>query len=865
MNKQKTQESCMNAPDISRYKTPITIVLIILFSLLALWIRLIPEPALVSDAGVNLLGNDPWYNLRQIEATSANFPGYAWYDPMSLYPSGMPIYWGPLFIQIIAFIGILVGAATRPELMYVASLVPPLMAVAMVPTMYFLGKSLTDRKTGLIASLFIAVVSGQYLYRSLFGFVDHHIAEVLFSTLFCLLYILTLKFTAGRRIDPKDPETLKNPVIFGLIAGIAYVLGLMVMPTMVLFALIVAAFTLVQFIWDFYRETPSEYLLLANGVTFGTAIIGTLLFGLHHDSLSLSRYSITHVYAYLALILASGILYAFTRYFSGKQKALFPLSVILTAAVGSLALFFVSPDIFQTLIGGVFQFFGEQAETLTVQEARPWELASAWSTFHFGFILMVGGIGVVLYKNFRNEHPAHIFVLVWSIVVLFSTIRHVRYEYYLAVNIALLGALFIAFLLDLARDDIAALLSGRPAEQEVSQPQKKKKKAAPPPVKPRVKNPLTLAVAAGGVILGVLFITSSFSTSVGIADSVGGGIDADWMETLRWMEANTPDPGVDYYGIFERGTYQYPEQSYGVISWWDYGHWITFVAGRIPTANPFQSGVAGPDGAAAFFIRASEAESSAELTRLNTRYIITDFPMDDAISGKFWAMATWYNSTLGGAPYTRYLISLDTASGQSEVVGLHTAAYFRTMVARLHNFDGSMVEPAEVYYIEYSDEAAAGTSLPVITNVRTLPPLEASAAVAAYNAQAAPGSHAGVFSPLLINPVEKVPALHHYRLVHESPTSVLSGETPNLQYVKVFEFVPGATIPGEGIIEVDMVTNTGRTFTYRQESENGRFVVPYATSGSSYDVMSTGPYRIAGTGVTIEVSESAVMRGFVIS
>ncbi|MBN1195465.1 MAG: oligosaccharyl transferase, archaeosortase A system-associated [Methanomicrobiaceae archaeon] len=855
----------MNAPDISRYKTPIIIVLIILFSLLALWIRLIPEPALVSDAGVNLLGNDPWYNLRQIEATSANFPGYAWYDPMSLYPSGMPIYWGPLFIQITAFIGILVGASTRPELMHVASLVPPIMATAMVPTMYFLGKSLTDRKTGLIASLFIAVITGQYLYRSLFGFVDHHIAEVLFSTLFCLLYILTLKNSAGRRIDPKDPETFKKPVIFGFIAGIAYVIGLMVMPTMVLFALIVAAFTLVQFIWDFYRETPSDYLLLVNGVIFGTAIIGTLLFGLKHDALSLSRYSIVHVYAYLALILASGILYAFSRYFSGKQKALLPLSVIVTAGVGSLALFLVSPDIFQTLIGGVFQFFGEQAETLTVQEARPWELSSAWSTFNFGFILMAGGIGVVLYKNFRNEHPDHIFVLVWSIVILFSTIRHVRYEYYLAVNIALLSALFIAYLLDLARDDISGLLRGHPAEKDViSQPQKKKKKAAtPPPVKARLKNPLTFAVAVAGVILGVLFFSSSLTSSVNIADSVGGGIDSDWMETLRWMEANTPDPGVDYYAIYERSTYQYPDQSYGVISWWDYGHWITFVAGRIPTANPFQSGVSGPDGAAAFFIRASEAESSAQLTRLNARYIITDFPMDDAINGKFWAMATWYNSSLGGAPYTQFLISLDAASGQSEVVGLHTAAYFRTILARLHNFDGSMVEPAEVLYIEYSSKA--GMPAPVISNYRILPPGEASAAVAAYNAQAAPGSHAGVFSQLPINPVEKVPALHRYRLVHESPTSVLSGEKPNLQYVKVFEFVPGATIPGEGIIEVDVVTNLGRTFTYRQESENGMFVVPYATSGSPYDVMTTGPYRIRGTGVTIEVPESAVMQGRVIS
>ena len=57
----------------------------------------------------------------------------------------------------------------------------------------------------------------------------------------------------------------------------------------------------------------------------------------------------------------------------------------------------------------------------------------------------------------------------------------------------------------------------------------------------------------------------------------------------------------------------------------------------------------------------------------------------------------------------------------------------------------------------------------------------------------------------------------------------------------------GAHISGDGIIELPLVTNTGRTFIYQQKSENGAFVVPYSTLGNPYDVRATGQYHIVGT------------------
>jgi len=41
------------------------------------------------------------------------------------------------------------------------------------------------------------------------------------------------------------------------------------------------------------------------------------------------------------------------------------------------------------------------------------------------------------------------------------------------------------------------------------------------------------------------------------------------------------------------------------------------------------------------------------------------------------------------------------------------------------------------------------------------------------------------------------------------------------------KFVPGAGIQGEVTIEVTVLTNTGRTVIYRQESREGEFIVPW--------------------------------------
>ena len=859
--------------ELKNRQTQLVIGLVILFSIFALWLRLLPLFNMGNIDVLNMVASDdPLYNLRQVEQILANFPNYAWYDPMSLFPTGTTIYWGPLFPTIIAIVCLITGASTRPEIISTGLLIPPVMGMLMVAIMYFVGKTCGDWKTGLLASGFTAVVSGQFFYRSFYGYMDHHIAEVLFSAIFCLLYMYAIYTEKDAKIDLNIFSTYKKSLLLSCLAGIAYLLGLFVMPTMILFAMIVGIFTVIQFIIDVLRGRTSEYLLFINTVIFTIAIIGLLIFGIKSSGINLSSYSIGHIYAYLGLIGGTAFLYGIAYYLKGKKRYYYPVILVGCGILFALILFITSPQMYNLFITALFAFFGQQAVTNTVQEARGWAPNLAWMTFNYGLILMAGGALVMIYKNLRDEHPHQIFALVWSLVMLFSTWQHIRYEYYLAVNVALLSAVCISFTFDYGWADIRLLatrISSEPeepenkkGEKEETQKSKKQKRTHKKGSETSQPNYINIAVVILVAGIGILFAYTSASLSYSNAAGDNIRMNPDWRESLDWMGNNTPETGVIYTTIYNPQTFQYPPEAYGVMSWWDYGHMITYIAKRIPNANPFQQGVVGPAGSANFFMSVSENEGNQVLDLAGTRYIITDIEMD---TGKFWAMATWYNASAAANPYQMTLLTPEQNNPNSyESVLLNTQQYYLTMISRLHNFDGSLTTPTSAYYIEYADPTISQVSLPVITGAEAMNASDAVSRAAEYNLKAPEGYHAAALSPAITLPIETVPALRHYRLVHESPSNVFNSKTNDLKYVKVFEYVKGAHIKGEGIIQVPLISNTGRNFTYRQMSINGEFIVPYSTTGNPYGVKTTGKYRVLTSGREYDVPESAVMQGTVI-
>ena len=865
----------MNFWNDKRYRYGIIGISVLLCTLIAFLIRMIPMTGL-AGTGDMTAGPDAWYNLRLIEVALANNFGYIFFEPMTLYPTGQDIVWGPLFTYIASFFAVIAGAASRTEVITAVSWAPAILGTLMVPVMFFLGKRLGDWKTGIISALFIAVIGGQYLSRSLYGHLDHHIAETFFSCLFCLCYVLALYALSDKKIDLGDFSTWKLPLIYGVVCGAAYFLGLLTMTTMVVFGLFVSVFTLIQFILNQYSGKPTEYLVGLNVITFVIAALGLLLYGIRDLGFGFVNYSLGLFLVHIFIVLGTVILYLISRIITKLEKPwyYYLLTLALLLAGGSLFLAVVLPDLFSSLMGNLAGFFTNNATAATVQEMSSWSFASAVSAYNWGILLAIGGFICLLWTIWKHQTPGAIFVLIWSLFMFFATCAHVRWEYYFAANVALLAAVFVGWAISFAEKDLGLLIAKRTESQKPAEPANKKqskKSNAQEKSGSEKPDPLRLGVFAVIMIIAVVFVGSSSAYAVQLSSaSAYGGTTQDWIDACEWLEENTPDTGVDYLTIYDGSSFTYPSESYGVLSWWDYGHYITTIGKRIPNSNPFQAGVVGEYGVAAVLTNTNESEITEKLDHLGTKYVMTDYLMANGIFG---AMAIWNDTVLQTAPYYYTFLQKGT-DGTYSYVSAGTPEFFNTLTVRLQNFDGSMTEAGNVYVV--ITDTTAGYGVPVITSTKTYANAnEAWSAADSYNANAASGKHAYVISAPtdLTNynlPSVDVPALQHFRLVYESTTYVTGGYVTGANeggtaYVKTFEYVPGAVIKGEGIIEVDVITNNGRTFTYRQESVDGQFIVPYATSGSSSDVKTVGPYTLVETGQTFAVSEDAVQKGLTIN
>jgi dolichyl-diphosphooligosaccharide--protein glycosyltransferase len=868
--------------------------ILVFFMALALALRSIPA-FYISDYGfLYTYDTDSWYTLRQIEVMVNNFPLYNWFDPMTAFPDGKVIDWGPLYPFIAALLSLVTGSTTHSGIIFASGWIGPLMAAVMIPVMFLLGKTIADSKVGIIAAGLVSVVSIQYFSLSSYGWVDHHIAEVLFSTIFFLSYIYTLVYLKSHPVDRNDKNSFIFPMGLVVLTGTFYFLGLLSSPTVTLVMVIIAVYTFVQMVLDYFSGHPSSYLLIQNTGMLGISIIFLFLFGIKQPGVSLNQYSMGLVYICLLLIGETLLLYAIS-FLSRGRKWLFIGSVIVFAILGILLL--QSVPLLQSVSGQASGLlFGFSAYSVGVIETLPWTLSAAWENFGVALILMAGGFLVLGYKTIQKRTNESVFLLVWSLVIFLLTIRFQRFAYFFTVNVVMLAAICIAEPFSWKDNTIIRYLNtvfSRIFRGPVSQPDaeynpakkpvpKKEKKNTP---KRTDRNPVhyterikDLAVISILILTIGLFVMSIYTDIQFGIDTPYREISPDWIESLEWLQENTPATGIDYYKQYDMQGFSYPSQSYGIMAVWDAGHWITFISHRIPITNPFQDNLAGSKGAAAFFLSTNESKADDILEDFGGKYVITDSNM--AVDS-FTNLVPWQGGSVDISPYIKWFVKPD-ATDSSRLLKVHRFDndYFQTMVVRLHNFDGSLSLPETVDYVQYDvrlvpapGETAGDVNgyARVIANEKSLDISHGLTGqqIIKESAGLSPRKYADVFSDTPDKPVLKVTALNHYRLIHESAenasVTMFPESTPvtlpGIKQVKIFEFVKGAQIQGEGIIELPVVTNTGRVFVYRQESTEGLFTVPYSTEDNPYGVRATGPYQITGTSQFFNVSEADVIQG----
>ena len=539
--------------------------------------------------------------------------------------------------------------------------------------------------------------------------------------------------------------------------------------------------------------------------------------------------------------------------------------------LGVLALMFVLPSI----LGAISGLFGVDEQILG--------LVVAWTII----------VGATLRAQYD---PEQLFAVVWAGFMTSAAFTQVRFNYYLAVVVAV----FVAY-------GIGELVSTMDVEFE---------NPANPLENVEFYQVAVVVVALMLVLTPVLIVPvdvgqgrtqSQTQTAPAVGNSTGPGGFLYWESSLEWLEANTPEEGtyggadnrLEKYGTYQRpadGDFQYPEGVYGVMSWWDYGHWITVEGDRIPNANPFQQNAR----AAANYLLAPSEERANELLEQQgsageeTRYVMVDWQMATPGS-KFGAPVTFYDDGDATASDFRSYVYYENQDGQvRQGFFLKDQRYYESMMIRLYEYHGSAVE-AQPVVVNYRNktytnrQTGESTTLPVIvaseneTGLQSFDDMSAARAYADDN----PTAQVGGFGP---NPQRDVAALEHYRLVKASETSAFSVrsyarqrlleaqalgipqffaqrflERTQPSYVKTFERVPGATVQGSGAPANTTVTatvqmnvpTTNSTFVYRQHARtnaDGEFTMtlPYSTTG--YDDLPAGYTNVsvrANTSYTI--------------
>ncbi|MDD1702396.1 MAG: oligosaccharyl transferase, archaeosortase A system-associated [Methanoregula sp.] len=869
-------------------------ILLVGFMGIAFALRMIPA-LFIGDSGfLPTYDTDGYYTLRQIEVMVHHFPQYNWFDPMTAYPTGKSIDWGPLYPFIAACLCLAAGATSQASVVSVAGILSPILAALIVPVVYFLGKTIRDWQTGLAAAGLAAVLSYHYFFLSSYGFIGHHIAEAFFSTLFFLLYLVAIAYFRTHPGDRHNLPTFYMPCLLAVSAAVCWFCALLASPTVILMLIVIGIYTLVQCILDQWAGRSSADLLAMNAIILSLSAVFLVLFGFHADGITITQYSPGLVYIHLVLLAETVVLWVLSRMFS-KKRVPYLASVAVLGVIASAVILLVPP--FTGIGAQAFGlFFNSMTYSVGVVETLPLTLPAAWDYFGLSLVLAAGGFLILIYTAWKKPQAESIFLLIWSVVLLLLTARYQRFDYFSTVNIVLLSAICIREPFCWQKAGLRAKISSLasrivPADPAVPGDRETPEAAAAPDRSGKKKKTsssresrgargnlkvlcLVLVLLLTGILVGVS-VYKDVSLGLGTPDQE---LSADWIESLTWLANTTPATGVDYFGEYPAAGYTYPNGSYGIMGSWTSGHWVTFFAHRIPITNPFQDHLAGSNGAAAYFLAQNESDADTILAGLGGRYVIVD---SDLAVDTFTNLVPWATGTTDISPYITWFVMPEPDNPKVlEKVHRYNDGYFQTMAARLYNFDGSLTAPTDAEYVQYKirQVPAAGESsgdvngyARVISGDETIDISKGTANLTLLpeGAVLSVSPYAGIYSSLPYEPVATVPALKHYRLVHESPDNATAAAfpesgvvtLPGIKTVKVFEYVKGAQIPGDGTIEVTVRTNTGRTFVYRQASENGTFTVPYSTSGSPYGVTATGPYHILGTTRYVNVTENDVEQG----
>ena len=507
---------------------------------------------------------DPYmqYRLAEHMLKYGIFSFFNWYDTMSWFPYGRfyvkTAYPGTPLSAVLLYYFFKYVLGLNVTLLSVAYFQPAIFGTLTAFLMYFLGKELGGSRVGLFAALFTAIVPG-YLQRTIVGFFDNEAAGIFF--MFCTIYFFIRALKRG---------SLYSSLVAGFSLGALTATWGASIYTMDLIPL--AALSLVLLgrysrrLLIAYTPTIGIGLLIAVSVprigtsklfdSFGLPALSVLIFLLLVEIWEMfSSLVIEKVTKFSSFILSK----VPKRVFEYKYFVFYMTLTAITA--GLLAIFYYglipgTETIFEKFFGSKFwgtisPFYREQNQLFaSVGE----HLTSPWSIFYYNmhFITIFFVIGMYfLLKRGRDED---VLILLLGITSLYFAGSLIRLVLILAPTASLIGAYGI----NSVYSPFVKIFKLKPTVTI-----RRRKRVS----KIMSREVVALAFAALFIILTLqTFHIATVDLRIGSPELIPSEQLKDWPEAMAYVNMYLPKNAV-------------------IVSWWDYGYWITTLGKRATVAD----------------------------------------------------------------------------------------------------------------------------------------------------------------------------------------------------------------------------------------------------------------------------------------
>ena len=524
-----------------------------------------------------------WYNAEYLNDHTV-YEYINWVDFKSWFPEGF--YRGGLrpgltftvvaIYQIFDFLGL-------PISLYdICFFFPAFMGGITVLVMYFLGKEVLNRATGLFAAFFLAFNPG-FLQRTTAGFFDNETIGV-FATLMAFLFFL------------KAVKTGK--LVHSVIGGIALGYLSLSWGGYQFVFLIIPIICIILILSDKYNE---NLLISFAGVEGVGLLIFSLYTNFNYNSL-FSSLEIGGIFLFTIILIIFHIIH--TKRIDHPNLYNNLINIIkwgfVPGVLISAIIIWVAPQLlpfgfgsrFWTILNPLLR--NQISLVASVAEQMP----SAWSVFYYNTLIPLILVPLGIYFCFKRLFPADILLIAFLILMYYFTGSMIRIILIFAPAAALMGAYGLASILKIFGSFVG--------ERKIGVSRKRRRQ-----LKGTIGNAETFAVY---LIVGFLCVAQVIHTSniawqqMSQAQMVPGGNIHDWEESLTWMKTNLKGTDV-------------------VVSWWDYGYWLTPI-GNVTSVNDnatMNQTRIGMTGMA--FMQTNEAYSAKIFRKLKADYVLVYFGM----------------------------------------------------------------------------------------------------------------------------------------------------------------------------------------------------------------------------------------------